>query len=216
MDCIREALRLYAITDRRYLRGKTLADQVREAIEGGVTLLQLREKELSGGELLQEARTVKEVCEKYHVPLIINDNVELALQVDADGVHVGQSDMGAEEARKILGSDKIIGVTARTAEQAVEAERRGADYIGSGAVFGSRSKQDARPLERTVLEEICRSVQIPVVAIGGIGAENIEQLTGSGICGAAVIGGIFAKSDVKKAAEELRKKIDRMMEAAER
>jgi len=173
MNITREQLLLYAITDRSWLKGETLYAQVEKALKGGVTLVQLREKELSEPEFEAEGRSLLELCHRYRVPLIINDNVELAERIGADGVHVGQSDMELTRAREILGTVKIIGVTAKTIEQAQAAEKAGADYLGSGAVFGSSTKTDAKPMELTLLQEICQSVTIPVVAIGGINHEYL-------------------------------------------
>ena len=204
-DCI-----LYAVTDTSWLRGQTLAQQVEAALRGGATMVQLREKELEGEALEQEAREILAVCRKYGVPLLINDDVMLAKKIGAEGVHVGQSDMAAAEARSILGPDAIIGVTARTVEQAQAAEKAGADYLGSGAVFGTSTKKDAKPLDPAYFQQICESVSIPVVAIGGITANNIRQLEGRKMSGFAIVSGIFAAQDVEaqtkklwKAAQEL-------------
>ena len=204
-DCI-----LYAVTDTSWLRGQTLAQQVEAALQGGATMVQLREKELEGEALEQEAREILAVCRKYGVPLLINDDVMLAKKIGAEGVHVGQSDMAAAEARSILGPDAIIGVTARTIEQAQAAEKAGADYLGSGAVFGTSTKKDAKPLDPAYFQQICESVSIPVVAIGGITANNIRQLEGRKMSGFAIVSGIFAAQDVEaqtkklwKAAQEL-------------
>ena len=202
MKLERKHLKLYAITDRSWLNGDTLAHQVELAILGGVTMIQLREKNLKGEELEILARQVQEVCRKYQIPFIINDNVDLAKKIDADGVHVGQSDMAVEQAREILGPDKIIGATAKTVEQAKIAEEQGADYLGSGAVFGSTTKTDATPMSKELLQQICESVQIPVVAIGGITLENVEELRGCRIAGVAVVSGIFAQPDITVAAEK--------------
>lgn len=204
MNCKKEQLLLYAVTDRSYLEGRTLYSQVEQALKGGVTLLQLREKNLPKEVFLQEAIEINELCQSYHVPLIINDNVEIALKSGADGVHVGQEDMDVEAARRILGPDKIIGASARTLEQAQKAQNEGADYLGCGAVFSTGTKKDAKALDHGVLKEICASVDIPVVAIGGITKENARQLSGCGMAGLAVVSGIFAQKDVKAAAEELR------------
>ena len=204
-DCI-----LYAVTDTSWLRGQTLAQQVEAALRGGATMVQLREKELEGEALEQEAREILAVCRKYGVPLLINDDVMLAKKIGAEGVHVGQSDMAAAEARSILGPDAIIGVTARTVEQAQAAEKAGADYLGSGAVFGTSTKKDAKPLDPAYFQQICESVSIPVVAIGGITANNIRQLEGRKMSGFAIVSGIFAAQDIEaqtkklwKAAQEL-------------
>lgn len=201
----RKMLTLYAVTDRSWLGEETLYQQVEQALKAGVTMVQLREKNLSTEDFEKEARTLLPLCHAYHAPLIINDDVELAKRTGADGVHIGQSDMEIKKAREILGSGKIIGVTAKTVEQAKAAEASGADYLGSGAVFGSSTKKDAIPLDHDLLQKICESVQIPVVAIGGITAENAMLLKGRGIAGIAVVSGIFACSDIGQAAAELRK-----------
>lgn len=212
MNCTREQLLLYAVTDRSWLKGKTLYQQIEEALKGGVTFLQLREKNLSEEAFLQEAIEIKQLCAKYQVPLIINDNVDIALKSGADGVHVGQGDMPADEVRNILGEDKIIGVSARTVEQAQEAERLGADYIGSGAVFGTGTKADAKKLDHKIFSDICHSVKIPVVAIGGVTEENVLELRGLGASGAAVVSAIFAKEDIQTATEELKKKVKEIVD----
>ena len=183
----RKQLLLYGVTDRSWLNGQTLYEQVRQALEGGVSFLQLREKNLSEQAFLEEAKEIQKLCREYKVPFIINDNVDLALEIDADGVHVGQDDMEAGEVRKRLGEDKIIGVSAHSVEEALRAEKCGATYLGSGAVFGSGTKKDVGTLDHEVLKEICAAVQIPVVAIGGISRDNILQLKGTGIDGVAVI-----------------------------
>ncbi|MBE5998487.1 MAG: thiamine phosphate synthase [Sarcina sp.] len=188
---------LYAVTDTSWLRGRTLARQVEEALRGGATMVQLREKKLTGDALEQEAREILALCRRYDVPLLINDDVLLAKKIGADGVHVGQSDMAAAQARSILGPDAIIGVTARTVEQARAAEAAGADYLGSGAVFGTSTKKDAKPLDPACFQEICESVSIPVTAIGGITLENIRQLKGRGMRGFAIVSGIFAADDIE-------------------
>ena len=207
-------LLLYAVTDRNWLpEGETLEEQVEKCLKGGATCIQLREKQLSEEEFLEEARRMKAVCAKYHVPLLINDNVEIALAVDADGVHVGQSDMEALDVRAKLGPDKIIGVTAKTVEQALLAEKHGADYLGSGAVFGTSTKEDASKMDHQVLKQICQAVQIPVVAIGGITEENVAELAGNGICGVAVVSAIFAKKDIEAATRELKKRTEEMVKA---
>ena len=202
----RSALKLYAITDRQWLRGAKLSDHVRLALEGGATTIQIRDKDVlshAGSAEKNEALEIKRICHEYNAPLIINDNVQFALEIDADGVHLGQDDMDPAEARKLLGPDKIIGVTAKTVEQAKTAESKGADYLGSGAVFGSTTKLDAKPMTKDILKEITVSVDIPVVAIGGINADNAGSLVGTGIAGIAVVGGIFASDDIKQAAKKL-------------
>ena len=208
MRCDKESLLLYAVTDRSWTENDTLYHQVEEALKGGVTFLQLREKDLNTENFLQEAEEMKKLCAAYRVPFVINDNVEIARTVGADGVHVGQDDMPAWKVREILGEDKIIGVSAQTVEQAIKAEKDGADYLGVGAVFPTSSKADAVEVEHATLRDICAAVQIPVVAIGGISAENVSQLAGTGIDGIAVISAIFAQDFPKLAAEELKKKVE--------
>lgn len=204
MKCAKENLLLYAVTDRHWLDGRTLKEVVLESLEGGVTMLQLREKHLDEAHFLEEAKELQMLCRSWHVPFLINDNVEIALAMNADGIHVGQSDMAAGDVRKKLGDDKIIGVSAQTVEQALLAEKAGADYLGVGAVFPTSSKDDANEVTYETLKAICSAVSIPVVAIGGITQENVHRLAGSGICGAAVISAIYAKPDIKKAAAELK------------
>ena len=207
----KEDLLLYAVTDRHWLNGETLYSQVEKTLEGGTTFVQLREKELDEAHFLEEAKKIKELCDRYHVPFVINDNVEIAKKVDADGVHVGQSDMEALDVRKTLGEDKIIGVTAKTVEQALKAQAHGADYLGVGAVFGTTSKTDATKLDHKVLKEICETVDIPVVAIGGITEENVTELAGNGICGVAVISAVFGQPDIEQATKELKEKVEGML-----
>ena len=211
MNCDRKDLMLYAVTDRSWLGGETLRSQVERALKGGATFIQLREKELDEGDFLEEAKEIQKLCREYHVPFVINDNVEIAAAIGADGVHVGQSDMEAGDVRRRLGPDKIIGVSAQTAEQALRAQEHGADYHGVGAVFPTGSKADATEVSRETLEEICRAVDIPVIAIGGIGRENVMELKGSGICGIAVISAIFAQKDIEAAAAELKKRVEEML-----
>ena len=200
-----EQLRLYAVTDRRWLSGKSLCEQVEQAIHGGVTCVQLREKELDKEQFLQEAIAMKAVCAKYGVPLIINDSIEIAKASGADGIHVGQKDCAAQEVRRLLGNDIILGVSAATVEEARKAEADGADYIGCGAVFSTSTKTNTRAVDNKLLAEICAAVSIPVVAIGGITAENAVQLKGTGIAGTAVVSAIFAQADARAAAEQLRR-----------
>ena len=201
---IRRAMALYAVTDRSWLReGETLADVCRNVLEHGATFLQLREKELDAESIQKEARELKELCAAFHVPFVVNDSVETALAVDADGVHVGQSDIQGRDIRALIGPDRILGMTARMVEEARAAEAAGADYIGSGAVFGSSTKKNAKNLPLETLRDICASVSIPVVAIGGIGKENIRELAGCGIAGAAVVSAVFGAEDPGRAAEEL-------------
>lgn len=177
----RKSMRLYAVTDRGWLKGETLYEQVEKAIKGGVTFVQIREKELDKRAFLSEARQIKALCEKYRVPFVVNDSVEIALATDADGVHVGQEDMEAKNVREKLGADKIVGVTAKTVEQAIRAQECGADYLGVGAVFPSPTKKNAVGITHEQLREICAAITIPVVAIGGITSQNILQLSNTGI-----------------------------------
>ncbi len=208
-----ETLRLYAVTDRKWLRGRTLSEQVEQALSGGVTLVQLREKDLEKESFLREARELTALCHRYGVPLLINDDVEIARQCGADGVHLGQSDMEAAAARGLLGQEMIIGVTAKTVEQALAAQAAGADYLGCGAVFGTETKLNTRPMTRETLQSICRSVSIPVAAIGGINRTNLPELAGTGIRGVAVVSGIFAAEDIRQECVLLRRLADRIAEA---
>lgn len=199
-----EDLLLYAVTDRAWLNDETLYEQVEKTLRGGTTFVQLREKNLDEESFLNEAIEIKELCKKYNVPFVINDNVDIAIKMDADGVHVGQSDMEAGNVRAKFGPDKIIGVSAQTVEQAILAQERGADYLGVGAVFPTGSKDDADDVSHETLKAICEAVDIPVVAIGGINKDNITKLSGSGICGVAVISAIFAQKDITAATKELK------------
>jgi len=204
-------LLLYAVTDRSWLGEDTLQGQVERAVKGGATFVQLREKELEEEHFLEEAREIRKLCREYRIPFVVNDDVEIALAADADGVHVGQGDMEAGDVRKRLGPDKIIGVSVQTAEQAVLAQERGADYLGVGAVFPTGSKADAQEVSLETLKEICKAVDIPVVAIGGIGMDNVGELSGSGTCGIAVISAIFAQEDIEGAARKLKRLTKEML-----
>ena len=210
-NCDKKDLLLYAVTDRTWLGDETLYQQVEKTLKGGATFIQLRGKHLDDAAFLEEAVELKELCRRYHVPFVINDNVEIALKMDADGVHVGQSDMEAGNVREKLGPDKIIGVSAQTVEQAVLAEQRGADYLGVGAVFPTGSKDDADDVSHETLKAICEAVSIPVIAIGGISRNNVMELAGSGICGIAVISAIFAQPDIEAATKELRALTEEMV-----
>lgn len=201
----RKMLELYAITDRSCIGNRDFETAIEDALKGGATIIQLREKELYFDAFCNEAVKIREICHRYNAPLIINDNVEVALKANADGVHLGQSDMSISKAREILGKDKIIGGSARTTELAILAEKSGADYIGCGAVFGTTTKSDAKYIGTEVLKSICKSVSIPVVAIGGINADNATELKGCGISGIAVVSSIFGADNICKAAEKLRK-----------
>lgn len=212
MNCDKKDLLLYAVTDRAWLGDKTLSWQVEESLKGGATMIQLREKHLDHEHFLKEAKEIKKLCRKYQVPFLINDDVDLAVEVDADGVHVGQHDMEAGEVRKKIGPNRILGVSAQTVEQALLAQQAGADYLGVGAVFPTGTKDDADAVSIQTLGEICRAVSIPVVAIGGIGQHNVMQLAGSGICGIAVVSAIYAQQDIQNAASTLHALAKEMVE----
>ena len=199
----KQSLLLYAVTDRSWLKEQTLAMQVEECLKGGVTFVQLREKNIDNEAFLAEAREVKKITDLYHIPFVINDNVEVALACGADGVHIGQKDQPVAEVRKKMGPHKIVGVSAQTVEQARQAEADGADYLGVGAVFPTSTKKDADTLSFQQLQAICQAVSIPVVAIGGINENNVEQLKDSGIDGIAVVSAIFSKADIQQASKQL-------------
>lgn len=207
----RKDMLLYAVTDRSWLGEETLYSQVERALKGGATFIQLREKDLEEEVFFSEALELKELCKKYHVPFVINDNVELAKRVNADGVHVGQSDMRVKEVRRILGKDKIIGVSAGNVEEALSAQEEGANYLGVGAVFHTGTKSDASAVSHNVLKAICAAVNIPVVAIGGITKENVEELKESGIAGIAVVSAIFACENIEKGTKELKQAAKRII-----
>lgn len=211
MNCKKEDLLLYAVTDRSWLGEETLYAQVEKTLRGGATFLQLREKELDEESFLKEAIEIQGLCRAYQVPFVINDNVDIALSMNADGVHVGQKDMEAGDVRAKLGPDKIIGVSAQTVEQAKAAQAHGADYLGVGAVFPTGTKLDATEVDYGTLKAICEAVTIPVVAIGGITADNVKELAGSGIDGIAVISAIFAQKDIEGATRALRKKMEALV-----
>lgn len=213
MRCDERDLLLYAVTDRTWLAGRTLASQVAEALEGGATMIQLREKYLDHDAFLAEALEIQSLCRRRSVPFLINDDVDLAVEAGADGIHVGQHDMEAGRVRARIGPDMILGVSVQTVEQALAAQAAGADYLGVGAVFPTGTKEDADAVSYAVLREICRAADIPVVAIGGIGAHNVGQLAGSGICGVAVVSALFAQPDVREAARTLYHLTKRMVTA---
>ena len=206
MKLSKDDLLLYAITDRRNLDKKVFFEKIEEALQGGVTILQLREKELDEDSFINEAIEVKKICRNHGVPLIINDNVNVALKSGADGVHVGIEDMPIDEIRRTVPDSFIIGATCKTVEQAQSAERLGADYMGVGAVFPSPTKKNAVRITREQLKEICASVSIPAVAIGGISLENVDELKGGGISGIAVVSAVFSADDIQKAASLLKEK----------
>lgn len=202
----KKMLLLYGITDRAWEGRQTLYEQVEEALEGGITILQLREKNLKEEDFIREAVELRSLCHKYQVPLIINDNVQVALKSGADGVHVGITDTPVAEIRELTGKNFIIGATAKTVEQAKEAEKSGADYLGVGAVFPSSTKKTAIRITKEELQKICSSVKIPAVAIGGITDENISEIKGGGMSGIAVVSAIFGAENIKEAAVELKEK----------
>lgn len=198
-------LLLYAVTDRAWTGKHTLEEQVESALKGGVTLIQLREKTLDFAEYVAEAMRIKKICEKYNVPLIINDNIQVAIESGADGIHVGQEDMSVKEIRELAGDSMIVGATAKTVEQARRAEEEGADYIGVGAVFPSPTKTNAIRITKDMLKEICSSVSIPAVAIGGINKENMTELSGGGMSGVALVSAIFGAKDIEEECRELKR-----------
>lgn len=200
---IKDSMCLYAVSDSMWLEGRTLPEVIKEALEGGATFMQIREKDLPFDDFLQLAKDVKKITDQYHVPYVVNDEVEIAKEIDADGVHIGQSDKALVEAREILGPDKIIGVSAQTVEQALEAEKNGADYLGVGSIFSTSTKLDADDVSLETLEKICDAVSIPVVAIGGISAGNILDLKGTNVDGVAVVSAIFASKNITADTEKL-------------
>ena len=199
----RKPLLLYAVTDRAWTGEHTLYEQAEAALRGGATCLQLREKDMDMDAFANEAAQIRALCHRYGVPFLVNDSVEVARRAGADGVHVGQRDMPADKVRALLGPGCIVGVSAQTVEQALEAERRGADYLGVGAVFSTSTKRDAAPVSSRTLREICAAVSIPVCAIGGITLENAPTLAGTGIAGLAVVSAVFAAPDIEAAAQAL-------------
>ena len=195
---------VYLVTDRRNKTDDEFLNIIEEAIKGGTTIVQLREKTASTKEFYDLALKVKEITSRYGVPLLINDRIDIALAVDSEGVHIGQDDMPADIAREIIGEDKILGVSASTVEEAKKAEIDSADYIGSGAVFPTATKDDADSVSEEELKEIVDSIDIPVVAIGGITVENASTLKGSGIAGVSVVSAIMSAEDPKEASEKLK------------
>lgn len=213
MKSIKDALLLYAVTDRSWLGQNSLDTVVEDIIPAGATFIQLREKEMLYEEFLDEAKRIKTITDRHQIPFLINDNIHVALACGADGVHVGQEDKNAAEVRSMMGKNKILGVSVQTVEQAIQAERDGADYLGVGAVFPTSTKADAADVPYDTLKQICASVAIPVVAIGGINENNILQLKGSGVAGAAVISAIFSKPDAAAATRQLKSLVKMMVEA---
>lgn len=204
MKCEPEMMRLYAVTDRAWLGKQSLCEQVEAALKGGVTCVQLREKNLDEADFLAEAMEISALCRRYGVLFLINDNVDIALRCHADGVHVGQEDMQAAKVRQRLGPGRLIGVSAHSVEEAMAAEAAGADYLGVGAMFGTSTKKNVRPLTPEILKAICQAVEIPVVAIGGIHARNMAQLAGTGADGAALVSAIFGAEDIEAECRRLR------------
>ena len=213
MNCDKSQMILYAVTDRAWTGRQSLYEQVECALRGGVSCVQLREKQLDEPDFLKEAREIGALCRRFGVPFLINDNVDLALACDADGVHVGQDDMACTLARQKLGTGKIIGVSAHSVQEALAAVRDGADYLGSGAVFATSTKTNVHPLPHETLREICRSVQIPVVAIGGITKDNLPQLAGTGVSGVALVSAVFSAADIESECRELRELSEKMVRA---
>ncbi len=205
MNCDKKSMLLYAVTDRAWTGKQSLYEQVECALKGGVTCVQLREKELNNEDFLQEALQLSALCKKYNVPFLINDNVEIAVKCNADGVHVGQDDMTAKKVRAILGKNKIIGVSVHSVEEALEAVKNGADYLGVGAMFSTSTKTDVNVLPTETLKAICHAVSIPVVAIGGINKTNIPKLSGTGVDGVALVSAIFSAEDIEKECRSLYK-----------
>ncbi len=205
MKCDKSQVLLYAVTDRAWAGKQSLYEQVESALKGGVTIVQLREKDLDYESFLKEAMEISALCKRYKVPFIVNDNVDIAIKSHADGVHIGQSDMNLLEARKLLGENMIIGVSAHTVEEALEAVNNGADYLGSGAMFSTSTKTDVNTLSKETLKDICAAVNIPVVAIGGISKLNMPELANCGIDGVALVSAVFAAEDIESECRMLRK-----------
>ena len=211
MKCDKKAMLLYAVTDRAWVGKQSLYEQVECALKGGATCVQLREKELDDEAFLNEAMEISALCRKYGVPFFINDNVEIAIKCRADGIHVGQEDMEASKVRKRVGSDMMIGVSVHSVEEALEAVKNGADCLGVGAMFSTSTKTDVNVMPKETLRNICAAVDIPVVAIGGIGKSNISQLAGTGVNGVALVSAIFAADDIESECRLLRKLSEEMV-----
>ncbi len=213
MKCDKKNMLLYAVTDRAWTKNQSLYEQVEAALKGGVTCVQLREKALNEEEFLKEALEISVLCKKYKVPLFINDNVDIAIKCHADGIHVGQDDMKANQVREKVGNDMMIGVSVHSVEEALEAVKNGADCLGAGSVFSTSTKANVSSLSKETLRDICNAVDIPVVAIGGINKTNIAELSGTGISGVALVSAIFAASDIEAECRMLRKASEEMLGA---
>ena len=211
MKCDKHTMLLYAVTDRAWVGEQTLYQQVESALKGGATCVQLREKHLDDADFLQEAIEIHALCQQYGVPLFINDNVDVAVKCHAEGIHVGQDDMAAAQVRQRVGEDMMIGVSAHTVQEALDAVAHGADCLGVGAAFATHTKEDVNVLPRQTLIDICNAVDVPVVAIGGISLGNVSQLSGSGICGIAVISAIYGAADIRRASLDLKAATEEML-----
>lgn len=211
MKCDKKTMLLYAVTDRAWTGKQSLVEQVEAALRGGATCIQLREKELNEEEFLAEALQISALCKRYQVPFFVNDNVEIAIQCKADGVHVGQEDMSAAKVRQRVGDDMMIGVSVHSVEEALTAVKNGADCLGVGAMFGTSTKKDADVLSKDVLRDICAAVTIPVVAIGGINRSNLLQLSGTGVDGVALVSAIFSAEDIEQECRTLRRLSEEMV-----
>ncbi|MGO1369060.1 MAG: thiamine phosphate synthase [Senegalia sp. (in: firmicutes)] len=203
MKIDKKSMLLYVVTDRTWLGENSLVDQVEDTLKAGATFIQLREKDLPFEDFLKEAKEIKVITDRYKLPFVINDNVEVAIKCNADGVHVGQEDMNARNVRNLIGEDKILGVSASTVKEAKAAEENGADYIGVGAIVSTSTKEEAKVVSMDTLKDICHAVSIPVVAIGGINEENVLKLKGSGVDGICVISAIFSKENIYDASKKL-------------
>lgn len=210
MKCDKNMMRLYAVTDRAWTGQQSLYEQVEAALKGGVTCVQLREKDLDAEAFLAEALEISALCKQYGVPFFVNDNVEIAIRCKADGVHVGQEDMATAQVRQKVGPDMMIGVSAHSVEEALEAVANGADCLGVGAMFSTSTKKDAEHVTMEQLRDICVAVDVPVVAIGGIGKENIAELAGTGVDGVALVSAIFSAEDIEQECRLLRQLSEQM------
>ncbi len=213
MKCDKKSMLLYAVTDRAWVGNQSLYEQVESALKGGATCVQLREKELNDDDFLAEALEIASLCKRYGVPFFINDNVEVAIKCKADGIHVGQKDMAADQVRQKAGRDMIIGVSVHSVEEALEAVKSGADCLGVGAMFATSTKTDANVLSKEVLRDICAAVDVPVVAIGGISKSNLSGLAGTGVDGVALVSAIFSAENIENECRLLRRLAKDMVDA---